>query len=494
MRTVRADRDIVSLCNHLALNICRKMRALENHIFLLDDKAENLYWAAGHPQQHIQPEYKNTGISLSDFEDPLVFCLRNGRRYELNRMLPGKTDGSLNYLQDAQNFNQLVFIPFIAPPNFTLGGVLSHFERISPASMDQLEILCNYAAAAMQSIKKEQHYRAHIKHLHGDIKKLEEKRKLLPGEENHWGIIGYSPAISKVIDDIAHIAPTNTPVFISGESGTGKELVAHAIHRASPRCDSGFIKINCGTIPPYLLERELFGYQKGAFRGAWKGKAGLLGNADGGTLFFDEIGAAPLESQVKILRFLQDYEMRPLGSSHSTKIDVRIIAASKRNLEALLANGKFRRDLYNRLAVFQIQIPPLRERREDIPLLVEYFNKQSKFSADNIAFDENFFIEINDLPLRGNARELQSHVERFLLCNAEKSEEEVNWHLPRLLLEYEAHIIQHTLKECEGNQVWTANKLGIPRKTLSYRIQKIHESLGKRALHFYNRPYDDNCN
>jgi sigma-54-dependent transcriptional regulator len=242
-----------------------------------------------------------------------------------------------------------------------------------------------------------------------------------------------------------------------------------------------------------LLERELFGYRKGAFRGAWKSKAGLLQNADGGTLFFDEIGDAPLASQVKILRFLQDYEVRPLGASQSTKIDVRIIAASKRNLEALLAKGKFRRDLYYRLAVFQIQIPPLRERREDIPLLVEYFNKQSKFSADNIAFDENFFIEINDLSLRGNARELQSRVERFLLSNAEKSNEEVNWHLPRLLLEYEAHIIQHTLKECDGNQVLTANKLGIPRKTLSYRIQKIHESLGKRVLKFYNRPYD-NCN
>ncbi|MDR1397822.1 MAG: sigma-54 dependent transcriptional regulator [Desulfarculales bacterium] len=484
MQALRADSDIVSLCNQLALSICEKMQAIESHIFLLDDKSENLCWLAGQPQKHIQPEYKNSGISLSDLGDPLVFCICNGGRYMLNRMLPGKTNGSISYLQTDQNFNQVVFLPFIAPPNFTLGGILSHFTHISNTGVDQLEILSNYTASLIQLIKKEQHYSAYVKRMHEDIKKLTPKRNLLPGEENHWGIIGHSPAISKVIHDIAHIAPTNTPVLITGETGTGKEIVANAIHKASIRGDHRFVKINCAALPPSLLKRELFGYKKGSFRGARKDQTGLLQNADGGTFFFDEIGAMNLELQAKILSFMQNYEVNPLGARYSKRIDVRIIAATNRNLEAMLAKGQFRRDLYHRLAVFQIQIPPLRNRREDIPLLVEYFNKKIRLNANNIAFDENFFVKLKNLSLRGNVWELQTRIERFLLYGSVRFGDEVNWHLSRLLIEYEAHIIQRILKECDGNHSLAASRLGIPRRTLGYRIQKISESIGKRILKF----------
>src|SRR5467141_2721857 len=186
-------------------------------------------------------------------------------------------------------------------------------------------------------------------------------------------IIGNSAALESVLEQVEQVAPTDSTVLIEGETGTGKELIAHAIHNASQRCGRAFIKLNCAAIPLDLLENELFGHEKGAFTGAIAQKIGRFEMADKGTLFLDEVGDIPPSLQPKLLRVLQEQEFERLGSTHTRQVDVRLVAATNRDLTEMMKQGDFRTDLYYRLNVFPIRIPPLRERREDIPLLVEYF-------------------------------------------------------------------------------------------------------------------------
>ena len=184
---------------------------------------------------------------------------------------------------------------------------------------------------------------------------------------------GRSPALESVLEQVECVAPTDSTVLIHGETGTGKELIAHAIHNASPRCGRALIKLNCAAIPLDLLESELFGHEKGAFTGAITQKIGRFEMADGGTLFLDEVGDIPPALQPKLLRVLQEQEFERLGSGRTHKVDVRLVAATNRNLLEMVARNEFRSDLYYRLNVFPISLPPLRERREDIPALVEHF-------------------------------------------------------------------------------------------------------------------------
>src|SRR5271166_139698 len=186
-------------------------------------------------------------------------------------------------------------------------------------------------------------------------------------------IVGNSPALESVLDEVAQVAPTDSTVLIQGETGTGKGLIAHAIHNASPRCGRALVKLSCAAIPLDLLESELFGHEKGAFTGAIAQKIGRFEMADGGTLFLDEVGDIPPALQPKLLRVLQEQEFERLGSGRTHKVDVRLVAATNRNLAEMVELGDFRSDLYYRLNVFPISLPPLRERRRDIPALVEHF-------------------------------------------------------------------------------------------------------------------------
>src|SRR5271169_4425266 len=186
-------------------------------------------------------------------------------------------------------------------------------------------------------------------------------------------LIGNSPALESVLGNVERVAPTDSTVLLQGETGTGKELIARAIHNISPRCGRPYIKLNCAAIPFDLLESELFGHERGAFTGAIAQKVGRFEMADKGTLFLDEVGDIPLGLQPKLLRVLQEQEFERLGSTRTTKVDVRLVAATHRDLQGMMAENRFRSDLYYRLNVFPIRIPPLRERREDIPLLVRHF-------------------------------------------------------------------------------------------------------------------------
>src|SRR3979411_2384160 len=240
---------------------------------------------------------------------------------------------------------------------------------------------------------------------------LRRELRRLTGLDN---IIGQSPKMREILDMIQTVAPQTSRVLITGESGTGKELVARAIHENSPRAQAPFITINCGAFPETLLESELFGYMKGAFTGANENRQGLFQAAHGGTLFMDEIGNMSLTMQVKLYRVLQEGKVRPIGSTEEADVDVRIIAATNKEFEKEIAEGRFREDLYYRLSVIPIRVPALRERREDIPLLarhfLERFRKSMEKPIEAISPEAMTGLESYDWP--GNVRELENTMER----------------------------------------------------------------------------------
>src|SRR6185295_6157463 len=227
-------------------------------------------------------------------------------------------------------------------------------------------------------------------------------------------IVGTSPALRAVLANVSRVAPTDSTVLVTGETGTGKELVARAIHKRSSRSSRAFVSVNCAVIPPTLIASELFGHEKGAFTGALNRRVGRFELADGGTIFLDEIGDLPVDTQVALLRVLQEREFERLGSTHPIKVDVRVIAATNRDLKAAMATGVFREDLFFRLNVFPVEVPPLRERTGDIPLLVAYFVERyaSKAGKTIRHVDKRTLHLVQSYRWPGNVRELQNVIER----------------------------------------------------------------------------------
>jgi two-component system nitrogen regulation response regulator NtrX len=252
------------------------------------------------------------------------------------------------------------------------------------------------------------------------LKQLElgrENRELKLGMESRYEIVGESPLVHRVLDSVRRAAPTSATVLLLGESGVGKELVARAIHRNSPRSGQRFVQVNCAAIPEELIESELFGHEKGSFTGAGEKQTGKFEQADGGTIFLDEVGDMSQKTQAKVLRVLQEHEVERLGSARTIKVDVRVIAATNKSLEEAIGRGEFREDLYFRLNVIPIIVPPLRDRSEDVPLLVRHFAQQ--LSAEHNLRPKEFApraIEaLQRHRWRGNIRELRNTVERVLV-------------------------------------------------------------------------------
>ena len=309
-------------------------------------------------------------------------------------------------------------------------------------------------------------------------------------------IVGSSATLRKVLSHVARVAPVDSTVLILGETGTGKELVAHAIHKRSSRSGRAFIRVNCAAIPPSLIASELFGHEKGAFTGAMQRRLGRFELADGGTIFLDEIGELPMDTQIALLRVLQEREFERIGGNQSISVDVRVLAATHRDLKAEVAAGRFREDLYYRLNVFPIQIPPLRERVDDISLLVEYFiGRYAKKTGKNIKKIEKKTLELfQAYQWPGNIRELQNVVERgVILCDGDTfSADEtylINEHvrksrpqsitatrLLRLDENQQRELIESALAESKGRIAGpsgAATKLGIPRQTLESKIASL---------------------
>jgi DNA-binding NtrC family response regulator len=295
-------------------------------------------------------------------------------------------------------------------------------------------------------------------------------------------IVGQSPAMVRVFEAIQTVGPTDATVLITGESGTGKELCARAIHAASPRHYNPLVVIHCGALAETLLESELFGHEKGAFTGAQYRKKGSFEVADGGTVFLDEIGDISLKTQTDLLRVLQEREITRVGSTHPIHVDFRCIAATNKDVEQLVKDGRFRPDLFYRLNVFQIQLPPLRERKGDIPILADHFVR--KFSASmnkrvtRISPAAMALLDHYEWP--GNIRELENAIERAMVVGREPElgEEDfalrlpVHATLPRTLEDIERAHILAVLEDCNGNQTQAAEVLDIDRVTLHNKLKK----------------------
>ncbi len=308
-----------------------------------------------------------------------------------------------------------------------------------------------------------------------------------PYERRFEQVIGNSPALESVLEQVERVAPTDSTVLIQGETGTGKELIAHAIHNISSRCGRPFVRLNCAAIPLDLLESELFGHEKGAFTGAIAQKIGRFELADKGTLFLDEVGDIPPELQPKLLRVLQEQEFERLGSTRTHQVDVRLVAATNRNLMEMANRGEFRSDLYYRLNVFPVLLPPLRERREDIPTLVAHFvdiyGRRMSRQIDHIPSTTMSALTSYQWP--GNIRELQNLIERAVILSndgvlpnplpAAVTLAIATSPAATTLKDSERILILRTLESVGwviGGPKGAAAKLGLKRTTLIHKMQK----------------------
>ena len=373
----------------------------------------------------------------------------------------------------------------------TLGILALGKSDPSPYTQDEVEFLSQIAsqlAVAVENVA----VRTELRKLKSDY---QEETPDLDDEtysDPHFPeIVGRSATLQRALRQVEVVAPTDSGVLILGETGAGKELIARAIHNLSDRRDRPFVKLNCAAIPSGLLESELFGHERGAFTGAIMRKAGRFEVADKGTLFLDEVGDIPLELQPKLLRVLQEHEFERLGSTHTQKVDVRVVAATHRDLKQMVDEGEFRSDLYYRLHVFPLSVPPLRERREDIPLLVRHFvdeyARRMRRRIENIPPQAMEALTSYSWP--GNVRELQNFIERAVILSPGNVLRPPLAELKQATIQEESSPHLATLEEMEREHVlravrasnWkiggpkgAAARLGMKRTTLAYRIRKLN--------------------
>jgi DNA-binding NtrC family response regulator len=327
-----------------------------------------------------------------------------------------------------------------------------------------------------------------------DLQQLRVQHRYLMAERdeefNHYGIVGRSRAIEEVLKTIALVAETKSTVLITGETGTGKEMVARAVHSRSAQRDKPLIKVNCAAIPESLLESELFGHVRGAFTGAMANKRGKFALADGGSIFLDEIGTMSPALQAKFLRVLQDREIEPLGGERSQRVDVRVMAATNRDLRAMVADGRFLEDLFYRLHVIPLEIPPLRERRDDIPLLVDHFvRKHQKQAGKRVErIEDGVMKTLQEYDWPGNVRELENTIERAVVLStgpiitpqaisAIGAPKQAAVGLPSLDLRQnvewtERETLRRALDAAQGVKKDAAERMGISQRALSYYLAK----------------------
>jgi transcriptional regulator with GAF, ATPase, and Fis domain len=306
-------------------------------------------------------------------------------------------------------------------------------------------------------------------------------------------IVGNSRILRNLLSRVSKVAPTDSNVLVTGETGTGKELIARAIHKRSRRSSRAFVSVNCAAVPRDLIASELFGHEKGAFTGATQRRLGRFELAEGGTIFLDEVGELPAETQIALLRVLQEHEFERVGGTGSIRTEVRVIAATNRDLEAAIAAGAFRSDLFYRLNVFPIEMPSLRERREDIPLLVEYFLDRYARKAGRSfrAVNKRSLDLLQSYPWPGNIRELQNVIERsVIVCETENFSVDESWlsrqpratgpksqiELSQKLAAQEKEMIEAVLRESGGRvdgPSGAAARLGMPRSTLESKIKSL---------------------
>jgi formate hydrogenlyase transcriptional activator len=395
----------------------------------------------------------------------------------------------------------LCCVPLVRPSG-VLGVFMLGSTRKRAFQSDDL-VLVNQVAAQLAIAIENQRAAAEIANLKRQLEHEHEPLALKTRRGSTFAeIIGESDTLARVLAQVSTVAPSNATVLVLGETGTGKELIARAIHAMSQRTSGAFVKVNCAAIPTGLLESELFGHEKGAFTGAIARKIGRMELADGGTLFLDEVGEIPLELQPKLLRALQDQEFERLGSNRTQKVNLRLVAATNRDLAASIARRQFRSDLFYRLSVFPILVPPLRERREDIPTLVRHFvHKFAERTQRRLeTISQESMKALVEWHWPGNVRELENLIERSMLLSEGKVLCVPLWELknpvsvesePNQTLDgtERQHIIR-ILRETEGvlsGPRGAAQRLGLKRTTLQSKMQRLKISRADYSDHEGNR-------
>ena len=507
LRQIADDRDrfklLLEINNHVVnkLDITELFRAASSSIrayfgndftgfWLLDKDARILECAVLDSSPSSNPslaESPISGISDHDFER---MHARHPRIYGANDIEALPT--SLVPLVKADQIASLLVSP-IATANGVLGVIATGSKRANAFGQEDLDLLSQISGQIALALENAIAYGR----LNASRERIEEERLYLESEIrsefNFEDIVGNSPSLRKALDQISIVAPTDSTVLLHGETGTGKELVARAIHRISQRRSRTFVRLNCAAIPSGLIESEMFGHEKGAFTGALMQKRGRFELADNGTLFLDEIGDISLELQPKLLRALQEKEFERLGSTKTIQVDVRLIAATHRDLAGMISNNQFREDLFYRLNVFPVEIPPLRERREDIPLLVHYFVSRlaSRMRKQIRTIPKRAMDAMTLAPWPGNIRELGNFIERCVILTPG---EELNVPLSEIkrtservvvtkpssagstLLQAERQVIIDALKSAAGKvagPAGAAERLGVKRTTLQNKIRRL---------------------
>jgi Nif-specific regulatory protein len=464
--------------NHVMELMADELNTSRSFLLLLQIETEKLTPAA------------SSGLSISDFRKLELRAdsgvLRNVLESSNSLFIPDvEAEPTLDYLI-GDGKRSLIAVPVLSLQR-VLGVLCAEFPQHVTDDDEQTKFLSLVASLIAQSLRVEHAV------LNERQKLIEENSHLkqeLKDKYEFSHIIGNSNPMKHVYDQVTQVARSNATVLLRGESGTGKEMIANAIHYNSLRSRRPFIKVNCAALPDSLIEAELFGHEKGAFTGADKFKRGRFEMADGGTLFLDEIGDLPLQTQIKLLRVLQEREFERLGGTETIKINLRLITATNKNLEEEIANGEFREDLYYRLNVFTIFLPPLRERKSDILLLAEHFLE--KFELEHGKRIRRISTPAIDMLMSyhfpGNVRELENAIERaVLVCDsnvihghhlpptlqtAEISGTETRLTLSSAVAAFERDLIQDTLKSTRGNIAKAAKQLESTERILGYKIKK----------------------
>ncbi len=454
-----------------------------SQLYLLDATHTSLGLNAECLQGILQPRESASLPADYNGEQLLQFSLCQNRVLSLTGLSGSLHETSFLPAQ-AVPWQSLLCVPLLNPQKAVVGLLLC-------ASREQVE-LQGFAESLGQLgsfVLGQLHLLQRLRRPVGDVSPLPNSVPSASG----YGLIGKSAAMRQTYQLISKVLHSPYTVLLRGETGTGKEVVARAIHDCGPRRSQAFIVQNCAAFPENLLESELFGYRKGAFTGADRDRAGLFDAANGGTLLLDEIGDMPLSLQAKLLRVLQEGEIRPLGSNDTHKIDVRIIAATHRDLAVLVSEGKFREDLYYRLAQFPIELPALRQREGDILDLARHFaDKACAFlQRDAVHWSDAALDHLSNYAFPGNVRELKGLVERaVLLCEGgellaehfslriDVVPEESSLNLRERLEQVERSLLLDCLRKNDGNQTLAARELGLPRRTLLYRLGRLNINLG----------------
>src|SRR5882724_10302777 len=384
-------------------------------------------------------------------------------------------------------------------------GVVKHLHVVAHAVHDDATDGTEYVGAAMDVTAARESRRA-LESAYADIQALKDRlqsenivlREEIDKTSMFEEIVGASPPLRAVLSHVSKVAPTDSTVLITGETGTGKELIARAIHKRSPRAARAFIAVNCAAIPSSLIASELFGHEKGAFTGALQRRQGRFELADGGTLFLDEVGELPAETQIMLLRVLQEHEFERVGGSRPIRVNVRVIAATNRDLQTAVADGTFRADLFYRLNVFPLEVPALRERRADIPVLVEYFIHRFAQRVGKrirgLSKETSTLLQSYDWP--GNIRELQNVIERaVIIADSDTLAVDERWLAggpPKppavasapasTLATHEKDVIEAALRESKGRvsgPFGAAARLGVPSSTLESKIRALQIDKGR---------------